>query len=178
MQEKDFVAFEYKTKTVKSEEQSRVADLYEAFGWEVSKVTPEIAGNVTVVFRRDRRQKHKQELVKLERQAESVFVTIGKLNKAKTAGANIFGFVFGIVSALILGGGMSLTMLNSAGAPAFAGGVVLGALGIILCAINYPIYKKIAEKNTARVLPAIDDSEEKLANLMEAGNDLLKADIV
>ena len=178
MQEKDFVAFEYKTKTVKSEEQSRVADLYEAFGWEVSKVTPEIAGNVTVVFRRDRRQKHKQELVKLERQAESVFVTIGKLNKAKTAGANIFGFVFGIVSALILGGGMSLTMLNSAGAPAFAGGVVLGALGIILSAINYPIYKKIAEKNTARLLPAIDDSEEKLANLMEAGNDLLKADIV
>ena len=35
MQEKDFIAYEYTSKTVKAEEQARIADLYEAFGWEV-----------------------------------------------------------------------------------------------------------------------------------------------
>lgn len=33
MQEKDFVSYEYRTKTVKSKDMTKATDMYEAFGW-------------------------------------------------------------------------------------------------------------------------------------------------
>lgn len=59
-----------------------------------------------------------------------------------------------------------------------AGGIVLGVVGFVLCGVNYLIYKKLVEKKTKQVLPIIDDNEEKLANLLEKGNDLLNADTI
>ena len=73
---------------------------------------------------------------------------------------------------------MCLTMLMQNNIPAFTGGVILGIFGIALCSINYSIYKKLVAKKTKTLLPIIDDSEEKLANLLEKGNDLLKAEII
>ena len=35
MQEKDFISYEYKTKVIKTQEQTRAMDMYEAFGWEI-----------------------------------------------------------------------------------------------------------------------------------------------
>ena len=67
---------------------------------------------------------------------------------------------------------MSMVMLLS-GPAAVAVGVVLGVVGIALCCVNYPIFKKLVEKKTGRLLPVIDDSEEQLANLLEKGSDLL-----
>ena len=73
---------------------------------------------------------------------------------------------------------MCLCMLIEKNIPAFVGGIVLGIAGIVLCGINYLIYKKIAEKKTRTLLPIIDDNEEKLANILEKGNDLLKTDLI
>ena len=111
MQDKDFVSYEYRTKTVKAEMQSKAMDMYEAFGWEITGTTPTAIDGVTLSLKRDRKQKHKQELTKIERQAENVFDTIISLNKAKTMGALIFALIFGVVSTLVLGGGMCLVML-------------------------------------------------------------------
>lgn len=178
MQEKDFVSYEYKTKTVKAKDQTKAIDIYEAFGWEVTSTTPTAIDGVTLSLKRDRKQKHKQELTKLERQAEDMFETINGLHRAKTAGASVFSYLFGCVAALILGGGMCLTMLIQNNIPAFASGILLGFLGIALCGINYFIYKKLVVKKTKTLLPIIDDDEEKLANLLEKGNDLLKSEII
>ncbi len=178
MQEKDFVSYEYRTKTVKSKDQTKAMDMYEAFGWEITSTTPTITDAVTLSLKRDRKQKHKQQLTKLERQAEDVFETINGLHRAKTAGATIFAFIFGCIYALILGGGMCLCMLTENNIPAFVGGIVLGIVGITLCGVNYLIYKKLAEKKTKTLLPIIDDNEEKLANILEKGNDLLKTDLI
>lgn len=68
---------------------------------------------------------------------------------------------------------MCLTMLIEGSIPALVGGIVLGILGIVLCAVNYPIYKRIVDRKMRQILPVIDDNEEKLANLLEQGNDLL-----
>ena len=73
---------------------------------------------------------------------------------------------------------MCLCMLIENNIPAFVGGIVLGIAGIVLCGINYLIYKQIAEKKTKTLLPIIDDNEEKLANILEKGNDLLKTDLI
>lgn len=177
MQEKDFVSYEYKTVTVKSKDQTKAMDMYEAFGWEITATTPTIGG-VTLSLKRDRKQKHKQELTKLERQAENISDTINSLERSKTLGGNIFAYIFGVIATLILGGGMCLVLLMGNSIPAIVGGSVLGVVGIVLCSINYLIYKKIVAKKIKLVLPVIDDNEEKFANVLEKGNDLLGADII
>lgn len=178
MQEKDFVSYEYRTKTVKAKDQTKAIDMYEAFGWEITSTSPALVDGVTLSLKRDRKQKHKQELTKLERQAEDVFETINGLHRTKTAGASIFAYIFGCIATLILGSGMCLCMLIENSIPAFVGGIVLGIVGIALCGINYVIYKKLAEKKTKTLLPIIDDNEEKLANILEKGNDLLNTDLI
>ena len=178
MQEKDFVSYEYRTKTVRAKDQTKAVDMYEAFGWELTSTSPTFVDGVVLSLKRDRKQKHKQELNKLERQAEDVFNTINGLHRAKTMGASIFAYIFGCIAALVLGGGMCLCMLIENNIPAFAGGIILGIIGIALCGINYPIYKKIADKKTKTLLPIIDDNEDKLANILEKGNDLLHTDLI
>ncbi len=178
MQAKDFITYEYQTKTVKAKEQTRVMDMSEAFGWEVTGATPTFAEGVTLSLKRDRKIRHKQELLKLERQAEETYSAISKLQSQKTFAANVFAYCFGIVAALILGGGMSMCMLIENNVAAFAGGIILGIAGIVLCAVNYPVFKKIESKKTAQVLPLIDDNEEKLANILAKGNDLLGAETI
>ena len=175
MQEKDFVSYEYRTVSVKAKDQARVMDLYEAFGWEVTGTSPALDG-ITLSLKRDRHIPHKQELVKLERQAEDTFSRIGGLERSKTQGASVFSYIFGCIAALILGGGMSLVMLVEGSIPALVGGIVLGIIGIVLCGVNYPIYKRLASQKTKALLPVIDETEEKLANLLERGNELLSAE--
>ena len=175
MQEKDFVSYEYRTVSVKAKDQAQAMDLYEAFGWEVTGTSPALDG-VTLSLKRDRHIPHKQELVKLERQAEDTFARIGGLERSKTQGASVFSYIFGCIAVLILGGGMSLVMLVEGSIPALVGGIVLGIIGIVLCGVNYPIYKRLASQKTKALLPVIDETEEKLANLLERGNELLSAE--
>ena len=178
MQEKDFVTYEYKTVSCKAKDRTKTMDLYEAFGWEVTAASADMTGGVTLSLRRDRKQKHKQELNKLERQAEETFSTINDLQRSKTRGASIFAYVFGIVAALSFGGGMCLTMLIENNIPALVGGIVLGLVGLALCGVNYVIYSRMATKKTKDVLPVIDETEEKLANILEQGNELLNAEFI
>lgn len=177
MQDNNFVSYEYKTVTTKAKDQTRMTDMYEAFGWEVTGTSVSF-GSVTLSLRRDRKQKHRSELSKLERQAEQTLDSLGGLRRSQTLGAKVFAYLFGIVAALVLGGGMCLVMLIENSVPALVGGIVLGVIGIALCCVNYFIYQKLAQKRAKQVLPAIDQTEEKLANLLEQGNDLLHADLI
>ena len=176
MQEKDFVSYEYRTVSVKTKDQAKAMDIYEAFGWEATGTSPALGDCVTLSLKRDRHIPHKQELNKLQRQAEDTFAAVSRLERSKTLGASVFSYVFGCIAALVLGGGMCLCMLVEGSIPAFAGGIVLGIIGIALCGVNYAIYKKRAEKKTKALLPVIDETEEKLANLSERGNELLSAE--
>lgn len=178
MQNKDFICYEYKTVSAKPKDQTKVADMYEAFGWEITDASLNATGTVTLSLKRDRKQKHKQELTKLERQAESTYDVIDKLNSSKTRGAQIFSMIFGVIATLIFGGGLSLTLATPQSTVPLVIGIILGVIGIALCGVNYILYKKIADKKTKQLLPIIDDNEEKLANLLEKGNDLLKAEII
>ena len=68
--------------------------------------------------------------------------------KAKNP-ANVFAFTFGIVSCLVLGVGMCLSMgvIGSNTLTSIAIGVIIGCVGIIGVSVNYPIYKKILTKS-------------------------------
>lgn len=81
----------------------------------------------------------------------SKIVALKKLdNKAKLP-ATIFTYTFGIISALIVGAGMCLSMqVIGSGISTMVAGIVIGIIGFVLCGINYPIYRRMLEKGKSK----------------------------
>ena len=74
----------------------------------------------------------------------SKLVALKKLdNKAKLP-ATIFTYSCGIISTLLFGTGMCMSM-QVIGSGIIIG-IIVGIIGLIGCGINYPVYKKILEK--------------------------------
>lgn len=78
-------------------------------------------------------------------QKTSKVVALKKLDRKAKLPAEIFGYSFGIISALIFGTGMCLGMqvIGPATTSFFILGIIIGIIGIVGMAINYPIYQKL-----------------------------------
>ncbi len=61
--------------------------------------------------------------------------------------ASVFAYIFGSISAIIMGAGMSLVMTDIGATVGIANpmvpGIVIGVVGMLMAIINYPIYKHI-----------------------------------
>ena len=61
--------------------------------------------------------------------------------------ANVFAYIFGSISAIIMGAGMSLVMTDIAEIVGIQNpmlyGIIIGIIGMFMAIINYPIYKGI-----------------------------------
>ena len=61
--------------------------------------------------------------------------------------ANVFAYIFGSVSAIIMGAGMSLVMTDIAETVGIGNpmvyGIIIGIAGMLMAIINYPVYKRI-----------------------------------
>ena len=70
-----------------------------------------------------------------------------ELDAKVTRPANVFAYIFGSISAIIMGAGMSLVMTEIGAViglqNALIPGIVIGVVGMILALVNYPIYKGI-----------------------------------
>lgn len=77
----------------------------------------------------------------------SKVVALRKLDKKAKRPAEIFGFTFGMIAALIMSVGMCLSMkvIGSGSTAMVVLGVIVGILGMFLAGVNYPIYKKMLE---------------------------------
>ena len=77
----------------------------------------------------------------------SKVIALRKLDARAKLPATVFTYSFGIISALILGVGMCLTMgqIGSGTTGSFVLGIVIGMIGMIGMGVNYPIYKRILE---------------------------------
>ena len=75
----------------------------------------------------------------------SKVIALKKLDARAKLPANIFAYTFGVISSLVFGFGMCLSMgVIGAGTFAlFVLGVVLGVIGLIGMAINYFAYRKL-----------------------------------
>lgn len=75
-------------------------------------------------------------------------VALKKLDRRAKQPAEVFGYTFGIIGALVLGVGMCLAMgvIGGGTAAAFVGGIIIGLLGIAMVSINYPIYSRLLAK--------------------------------
>ena len=82
--------------------------------------------------------------------------------------ANVFAYVFGSISAIIMGAGMSLTMtdigttlgLENAMVP----GIAIGIVGMVMAIANYPIYKNILASRKKKYADQILALSEKIMN--------------
>ncbi len=98
----------------------------------------------------------------------SKVVALKKLDRKAKMPADAFGYTFGTISALVLGIGMCLAMdvIGGGSTLAFAMGIVVGILGIVGCAITYPIFQKLRKKGMEKyandiILLAKDISEQE-----------------
>ena len=78
--------------------------------------------------------------------------------------ANVFAYVFGSISAIIMGVGMSLVMTDIGATVGISDpmlpGIIIGIAGMFMAIINYPIYKRILgarRKKFADKIIAISD---------------------
>lgn len=76
-------------------------------------------------------------------------VALKKLDAKAKRPSKIFAYTFGIISALVLGVGMCLSMsvIGSGSILMRAIGIIVGVIGIAGVSVNYPIYKKIREND-------------------------------
>ena len=78
----------------------------------------------------------------------SKVVALRKLDAKAKLPATIFAYTFGIISTLIVGLGMCLSMkvIGSGSDAMFILGIIVGIIGFVGVAVNYPIYKKLLNK--------------------------------
>ena len=80
--------------------------------------------------------------------------------------ANIFGYTFGSISALIMGSGMSLVMTDIGEklglGDMMVPGIVIGVVGMIMALVNYPIYKKLLGSRKQKYSKEIIELSEKI----------------
>ena len=75
----------------------------------------------------------------------SKVIALKKLDRKAKSKANIFAYTFGVITALVLGAGMCLSMKVIGDGSAFimVVGIIVGIIGIVGVSVNYPIYKKL-----------------------------------
>lgn len=90
------------------------------------------------------------------------------LDKKVKAPANVFAYVFGSVSALVMGAGMSLIMTDIGKTLGMASpmlpGLVIGIIGMLMAIVNYPIYKGILGSRRKKYAEKIIELSDKLLN--------------
>ncbi len=78
----------------------------------------------------------------------SKVVALRKLDARAKLPATVFTYTFGIITALVTGAGMCLSMnvIGSGTTAMFVLGVIIGIIGFAGMGLNYPIYKKLLAK--------------------------------
>ncbi|MBE6983934.1 MAG: dihydropteridine reductase [Ruminococcaceae bacterium] len=80
--------------------------------------------------------------------------------------ANGFAYIFGSISAIIMGAGMSLVMTDIGATVGISNpmvpGIVIGVAGMVMAILNYPIYKRILSARRKKYAEKIIALSDKL----------------
>ena len=74
---------------------------------------------------------------------KSKIIALRKLDAKAKRPATIFTYTFGIISTLVLGTGMCLSMQVIGDNMVL--GIIIGIIGMLGCGVNYPIYRRMLE---------------------------------
>lgn len=78
----------------------------------------------------------------------SKVIALRKLDARAKLPATVFTYSFGLISALIAGTGMCLSMdvIGKGGTASFVLGIIVGIVGLAGMGLNYPVYKNMLAK--------------------------------
>lgn len=90
------------------------------------------------------------------------------LDKKVKKPANVFAVVFGIISAVVMGSGMSLVMTDIGSiigieSPMFPG-IIIGVVGLVMALLTYPMYKKIFNSRKEKYASEIIKLSDSIMN--------------
>ena len=91
-----------------------------------------------------------------------------KLDSQVKRPANVFAYIFGSVSAIIMGAGMSLVMTDIGATLGITNslvpGIAVGVVGLCMAILTYPIYKGILNSRKKKFSAEILSLSEKIMN--------------
>ena len=94
--------------------------------------------------------------------------TLRELDAKVKRPANVFAYVFGSISAIIMGAGMSLVMTDIGATlgmeSTMVPGIVIGIVGMIMALLNYPMYKGILGSRKKKYGAEILKLSDKIMN--------------
>ena len=94
--------------------------------------------------------------------------TLRELDAKVKRPANVFAYVFGSISAVIMGAGMSLIMTDLGAAIGMGDpmvpGFLIGVLGMLMAIINYPIHQGILKSRKKKYADEILRLSEQIIN--------------
>lgn len=95
----------------------------------------------------------------------SKILRLKRLDAKAKMPATVFTYTFGIVSALVMGVGMCLSMkvIGDGSVSFMVAGIILGILGMIGAGVNYPVYKKKLEKSKQKYAFEIMELAKEIA---------------
>ncbi len=97
-----------------------------------------------------------------EKTADGLYA-LRKLDAMVKKPANIFAYVFGSISAVIMGCGMSLVMTDIGSAVGISDPMVPGiVIGMIMAILNYPLYKGILDSRKRKYASDIIALSDKI----------------
>ncbi|MBQ8624231.1 MAG: dihydropteridine reductase [Oscillospiraceae bacterium] len=80
--------------------------------------------------------------------------------------ANVFAYVFGSISAVIMGAGMSLVMTDIGATlgmtQTMLPGIIIGIIGMVMAIANYPMYKNILNSRKNKYADEIMKLSDKI----------------
>lgn len=91
-----------------------------------------------------------------------------KLDTKVKRPANVFAYVFGSISAIVMGAGMSLVMTDIGSVLGLSNtmipGIAIGVVGLGMALLTYPIYKKILNSRKKKYSADIIKLSDKIIN--------------
>ena len=96
-----------------------------------------------------------------QEQPEDKLAAIRRLDAQVTEKATVISLVLGILGALIMGSGMSLTMtdigelLGLNATLAMLVGIAVGIVGMVMAGVAYPVYNRIVKTQREKIAPQI-----------------------
>ena len=94
--------------------------------------------------------------------------TLRELDAKVKRPANVFAYVFGSISAVVMGAGMSLVMTDIGAivgiASAMVPGIAIGIVGLGMALLTYPIYKGILDSRKKKYGAEILKLSESIIN--------------
>lgn len=171
-EKKDYIGYEYKEVTVRSEQASLYLDCYENFGWSEDENFSAARGSQLTMLRlkRDRRIINKMELTRLQRHFEACASEIEAMEQSKTSAATVWALMVGILGTAFMAGSTFAVVHEP---PIIWLCILLAIPGFIGWILPYFIYCRIVRKRTQEIQPLIEAKYEEIYEICEKGHSLL-----